>query len=111
MLKQICIIFSFLALMLTHNYAQCVTSSRGEYIANPHDDTKSHHIRSSTHSDINVINIMIDKIENGTIYSKDGQAFVVTDSTQIINNYTSESNVKVGELFFKNGKLITIIIK
>jgi hypothetical protein len=111
MLRKLCILFPFLALMLTHNYGHCITSSSGEYIANQHEDIKSHRIRSRAHTDISVINIVIDKLENGTIYSKDGQAFTITDSTQIINNHTSESNVTIGELFFKNGKLITIIVK
>jgi hypothetical protein len=111
MLKHICIILFILSLIFTNNYAQCVTSSRGEYVANQYDDIKSQRIRPSTHTDINVINIIIDKVENGTIYSKDGQAFAITDSTQIINNHISESNMKIGELFFKNGKLITIVIK
>jgi hypothetical protein len=111
MINYLCIILSFLALMNIPNYAHCVTSSRSEYVNTPRDGTTPHHITSRIHTDISVTNIIIDKIENGYLYSKDGQAFAITDSTQIINNHTSESNIQIGELFFKNGKLITIIIK
>jgi hypothetical protein len=111
MSKQSFIILFFLTLIIIPNYAYCVTSSSGGYIDNPHDDTKSHRIKSHMHSDTSVTNIIIDKIENGTIYSKDGQVFAITDSTQIINNHNPESNVQIGELFFKNGKITTVIIK
>jgi hypothetical protein len=111
MAKHSFMIFFFVTLIIIPNYAYCVTSSSGGYTGNPYDDTKSHRIKSHMHTDTSVINIIIDKIENGTIYSKDGQVFAITDSTQIINNHNSESNAKIGELFFKNDKLMTIIIK
>jgi hypothetical protein len=111
MLKHLCIILAFISLTITPHYSYCVTSTRGEYVAHSHEDTKSAVIKSRIHSDIHVINIIIDKLENGYIFSKDGQAFIITDSTQIINNHNPESKVQIGELFFKNDKLITIRIK
>jgi hypothetical protein len=64
-----------------------------------------------SHSTFSVINIIIDSITTNMIYSKDGKSFVINDSTTIINNHDPKVKVEIGELFFKNGLLETIIIK
>jgi hypothetical protein len=58
-----------------------------------------------------LINIIIDKIDKYTIYSKDGQVFYMTSSTHFIDNSIHNTKVRIGELFFKDGTLVTVIIK
>jgi hypothetical protein len=100
-----------LFLMTTSDYAHCVTSTGSSYVEHPHSDSKSNKIRRQRSININVVNIIIDKIENNLLYSKDGQVFTINESAKIINNHNSESAVQIGELFFEDGKLITIILK
>ena len=38
-----------------------------------------------------VVNIVVDKIEGGAIYSKDGQKFEITSTTKVINNTPSRN--------------------
>ncbi len=58
-----------------------------------------------------VVNIVIDKIENGYIYAKDGRKFQLNSSTKIISNKGSSRNVRTAELTLQNGYLVTAIIK
>jgi len=69
------------------------------------------HIQTHGSDGSSVMNIIIDKIENNIIYSKDGRTFPVSGSTKIINNHKSTAKIQIGELFFEDGRLITVIIK
>ncbi len=58
-----------------------------------------------------VVNIVIDKMENGYIYAKDGRKFQLNSSTKIISNKGRSNRVRTAELTFQGGYLITAIIK
>ena len=58
-----------------------------------------------------VVNILVDRIEGGTIYSKDGQQFEITSSTKVINNSHNVINLRSAELTFANGILVGVSIK
>jgi hypothetical protein len=88
-----------------------VHSNTGSYSGQAQAQVNKHYIQTHNSDDSNVINIIIDKIDNNVIYSKNGRAFPVTTSTQIINNHKSTAKVQIGELFFKDGSLTTVIIK
>jgi hypothetical protein len=111
MFNKLCFIIILFVLIIAPSFAYCVTSTKSIYTENSYNDTKPLHNKKHLSTYITVINIIIDKIENGFIYSKDGEVFTINESTQTINNHNSESNLRVGELFFSNGKLIIISIK
>jgi hypothetical protein len=58
-----------------------------------------------------VVNIVVDRIEGGTIYSKDGQAFQVPSSIKVIDNTHAVTKMRTAELVFQNGSLVAVSIK
>ena len=58
-----------------------------------------------------VINIVVDKIEDGVIYSKDGRTFQITSATKVVNNAGKATALRTAELVFQNSSLVTVIIK
>ncbi len=58
-----------------------------------------------------VVNIVVDRIKGGVIYSKDWQTFRVPGSAKIIDNSHSATKMRTAELFFENGRLETVILK
>jgi hypothetical protein len=67
--------------------------------------------QSSFTSDFHVINIIIDKIDDHAVYTKDGKSYLILSSTRITNNHNPDIKVSIGELMFKDGELAAIIIK
>ncbi len=57
-----------------------------------------------------VVNIFVDKIEDGAIYSKDGREFRI-GSTKVIDNSRPATKMKAAELSFVNGELKAVILK
>ena len=66
----------------------------------------------SAAADQQVVNVVVDRIEGGTIYSKDGRQFD-TGSAKVVDNSGSHpgAKTKVAELFYKNGSLVSVILK
>ena len=58
-----------------------------------------------------VVNIVVDKIEEGAVYSKDGQKFEITSATRVINNSHPVTKMRTAELVFENGSLVTVTLK
>jgi hypothetical protein len=58
-----------------------------------------------------VLNIVIDKMDSSTLYTRDGRKFSITSTTRMINEHNSDGNLRTGQLFFRNGNLVTIVIK
>jgi uncharacterized protein YabE (DUF348 family) len=58
-----------------------------------------------------VINIVVDRIEGASIYSKDGRTFQVPSSTKVINNGHPGKKMRIAELIFENGNLVAVSIK
>ena len=60
---------------------------------------------------LEVVNVVLDKIEGRTVFAKDGRQFEMTGSTQIIQNVNPASSMRIAELVFEGGALITVTIK
>ncbi len=60
-----------------------------------------------------VLNILVDRIEGGAIYSRDGEKYEITGSTRVIDNSGSHPGKRgrAAELFFSNGSLESLILK
>jgi hypothetical protein len=58
-----------------------------------------------------VVNIIVDRIEEGTIYSKDGRTFQVPSFMKVIDNTHPATKMRTAELVFQNGKLVAVSIK
>jgi hypothetical protein len=60
-----------------------------------------------------VINIVVDTIDGGTINAKDGRKFEIASSTKVIDNSRSHpgARTKTAELFFVNGSLEQVVLK
>jgi hypothetical protein len=57
-----------------------------------------------------VVNIFVDRIEDGAIYSKDGRKFEI-GSVKVIDNSRPATKMKAAELSFVNGSLTAVILK
>ena len=57
-----------------------------------------------------VINIAVSKIENGAIYSKNGQKYDISGAI-VVNSSQSRDRITGAELDFLNGKLVQVIFK
>ena len=57
-----------------------------------------------------VINVVIDRIENGRIYTRDGRAIQIS-GVKTVDNSTPGSKMKMAELAYENSKLVSVIIK
>lgn len=58
-----------------------------------------------------VVNIVFGKFENGYIYSDTGTAYKIGNNTKILNNTSSNTTMKLAELVFESGTLISITLK
>jgi hypothetical protein len=58
-----------------------------------------------------VVNIVVDKIEGGAMYARDGGKFEITSATRVINNSHLKTRMRTAELSFENGTLVTVILK
>ena len=60
-----------------------------------------------------VANIVVEKIEDGVIYSTDGQKFEIAGSTRVIDNSRSHSaaRTRTAELYFDNGSLVQVVLR
>jgi hypothetical protein len=51
-------------------------------------------------------------MEGGVIYSRDGRTFAVTSTTRVVNNASQHAtSMRIAELAFENGRLVTVTIK
>ncbi len=57
-----------------------------------------------------VVNIVVDKIEEGAIYSKEGRKFEIPFA-KVIDNSHSVTKMRTAELIFENGTLVTVVLK
>lgn len=57
-----------------------------------------------------VINVVIDKIEDGRIYTKDGRAIQIS-GVKVVDNSTLGSIMKMAELAYEGSTLVSVIIK
>jgi len=67
--------------------------------------------QGKTGSEVKVVNIVVDKIEDGAIYSADGTKYEITGQTRVFNNRQSSSKLRTAELFFHKGNLVAVSIK
>ena len=58
-----------------------------------------------------VVNIVVDKIEDGVIHSKDGRTFQMTSATKVVNNANKATKMRTAELVFENSSLVSVTIK
>jgi hypothetical protein len=56
------------------------------------------------------MSIVVDRIEDGAIYSTDGQKFDI-GSAKVVDNSRPGARAKVAELFFENGALVSVVLK
>jgi hypothetical protein len=61
--------------------------------------------------DSQIVSIIVDRIENGAIYSKDGAQYEITRSTSVVDYSSTCAGVKTGELVFENGKLTAVTLR
>ncbi|GKT08978.1 hypothetical protein [Desulforhabdus sp. TSK] len=61
--------------------------------------------------DIVVMNIILDRIQDGHVYSQDGRRFQITRGTKLIDNRNSGIKIRTAELFFVGGTLSTVIVR
>jgi hypothetical protein len=57
-----------------------------------------------------VENILIDRIEDDAIYSRDGRKFEI-GGAKVIDNSRNATGTKQAELFYENGSLVQVILK
>ncbi len=58
-----------------------------------------------------VVNIVVDRIEGASIYSKDWRTFKVPSSAKVINNRHGVTKMRTAELVFENGSLVAVTLK
>jgi len=104
---------AWLLVLIMFSNASCFTTS--EEVAPP-AVTKVKTAEDAKHgppvnTGTSVINIIVDRIDSDRIYARDGSSFAIADSTNFVNNHHPKAKVQTAELFFQNGKLVTITIK
>ncbi len=67
--------------------------------------------RPAVNTGASVINIVVSSIAHDRIQARDGRTFAISDTTRIINNHDQRVKVVTAELFFQDGKLVSITIK
>jgi hypothetical protein len=90
----------------TSSQPQAKTSSPSQAKTSSQSQAKA----SSQSAQREVVNIFVDRIEDGAIYSKDGRKFEI-GSTRVIDNSRPETKMKAAELSFVNGGLTAVILK
>ena len=58
-----------------------------------------------------VVNIVVDKIEEGAIYANDGAKFEIPGSTRVVDNSRPNDGRRPAELFFENGTLVAVNLR
>lgn len=97
----------------------CLSSTasavQGESLGSPasakRDSTKAG--AATQQSDRKVLNIVIDKIENGNIYTKEGKVYQMSSGTKTIDNSKTVAGTKqrIAELVYDGGTLVSVTIK
>ena len=59
---------------------------------------------------ITVQNIVLAGIDDKNVYAADGRTFPISSGTKIIRNL-GESRIRIAELVFRGGSLISVVIK
>ncbi len=88
---------------------QAITGTQATLQGNSTEKEQNASSRSS--EERKVVNIVVDKIENGVIYSKDSQTFNIPSSAEVIDNSHSVTKMRTAELVFEDGRLVTVSIK
>lgn len=101
------IIAAFMTLLLTLSAlpGYCVTAVGNHAVGGATQSTTS-----GVHNQ-KVVNIILDKIESGVVYSQDGRTFHMTSTTEVINNTQGNSKLRIAELIFMQGMLVSVHIK
>lgn len=109
-MKRICLRISILHLALLFCFSGPVFASQmGSLQAEPSEPGQKQ-ITATPNSDLEVINIVMDRMEDGYIYSNDGRAYRI-GSAKLLNNASTTSKIKTAELTFQNGTLVVIVFK
>ncbi len=58
-----------------------------------------------------VVNIIVESMDKNFIYAKDGSQYAINSDVKIIHNTHSRTKMKIAELHFKGGRLMSVIIK
>ena len=58
-----------------------------------------------------VVNIVVDRIEGASIYSKDWRTFKIPSSVKVIDNSHRVTRMRTAELVFENGSLVAVTLK
>lgn len=103
-MPKIIAILVILFLSLSASPGYCFTS------INTHVEGGKNRAASSGVRGQDVVNILLDKIEGGFVYSTDGRRFEMTPRTKIMTN-RGGSKVRSAELHFIQGKLVNVYIK
>ncbi len=90
--------------------APATTSSHSQAKASSQTSAKaSSQSQPSVHR--KVVNVVVDRIEEGAVYSRDGQKFQITSDTKVIDNSNPVTKMRTAELAFENGDLVTVTLK
>lgn len=65
---------------------------------------------SGTSPQVTVEDIVVKKIENGSIYAEDGRKFDISGA-KVIDNSHNAVGTKTATLFFQNGEVVQVILK
>ncbi|MFZ0930300.1 MAG: hypothetical protein WAN11_16965 [Syntrophobacteraceae bacterium] len=58
-----------------------------------------------------VVNIVVDRVEGASIYSKDWRTFKIPSSAKVIDNSHRVTKMRTAELVFENGSLVAVTLK
>jgi Flp pilus assembly protein TadD len=65
----------------------------------------------ATTADVRVVSIFLSGMDDQYVYASDGRKFELNPEVRIINNKSSKAGRRTAELFFKDGRLISVTIK
>lgn len=66
---------------------------------------------SAATADIRVVSIFLSGMDSEYVYASDGRKFELNPEARIIRNKSSKAGRRTAELFFKDGRLISVTIK
>lgn len=58
-----------------------------------------------------VSHIVFDRIEGGTLYSKDGRSISLSSDTRVVDRRSPRARTSTAELVFKGGRLLSVTIR
>lgn len=100
MLKAISYLVMTAALLLTAPAAHCVTSEP-EWVQGTN---------ATSRSGTSVIHIVVEKVQDDYIYSRDGRKFQISHDTKVTSK-KSAGRMRTAELIFQNDRLVSVNIK